>query len=119
MCIVDTVDCTFCFIAGIVYSHRNEDILNLRAGARVIESYRETSSNSMKDPPVVKQLSDSSSLERSSSRESKKRQFSRVAQFMNMTELEFSNWILSATPNDIEKALRDYKKRRKEKKSSV
>ncbi|CAO2813141.1 unnamed protein product [Amaranthus hypochondriacus] len=104
---------------GIVYSHRNEDIVNLRAGTRVIESDRETSSNSLKDPPIaVKQLSDS--LERkSSSRENKKRQFSLVARFMNMTELEFSNWILSAAPNDVEKALRDYKKRRKEKITSI
>jgi DNA excision repair protein ERCC-6-like 2 len=106
-------------MAGIVYSHRNEDIVNLRAGTRVIESDRETSSNSLKDPPIaVKQLSDS--LERkSSSRENKKRQFSLVARFMNMTELEFSNWILSAAPNDVEKALRDYKKRRKEKITSI
>lgn len=42
----------------------------------------------------------------------KKRQYCRIAQFMGMKELQFSKWILSATPAEREKVLKDYKKRK-------
>lgn len=45
----------------------------------------------------------------------KKNQFSLIACFMGMEEVQFSKWLLSATPAEREKVLKDYHKRRKDK----
>lgn len=46
------------------------------------------------------------------SKDWKKIQYSLLAQFMGMGEVEFSKWVLSATTSERENALRDYKKRK-------
>lgn len=54
----------------------------------------------------------------SSSMERKRIQYSVLAQSVGMEEVEFSKWLLSATPSERENVLIDYKKR-KEKTSNA
>ena len=54
----------------------------------------------------------------SSSMERKRIQYSVLAQSVGMEEVEFSKWLLSATPSERENMLIDYKKR-KEKTSNA
>lgn len=49
------------------------------------------------------------------SNDRKKSKYRLLAQFMGMGELEFSKWLLSATPSNRERVLRDYKKRKEKK----
>jgi len=105
------------FIAGILYSHRYGDIVNLGPGSEVSKMDMPDPDHALKEvllPPVrvAKQIRGVKHTNLSS-KESKKRQFSRIAQFMGMTEIEFSKWVISAAPCEREKVLRDYKKRRK------
>ncbi|KNA16495.1 hypothetical protein SOVF_088640 isoform A [Spinacia oleracea] len=102
---------------GILYSHRNEHIINFGPGGRVSETKdRATPTNDLKEPHIcpsigAKQLSSGSER----NKENKKMEFSLIAQFMGMTEIEFSRWVISAAPFDREEVLHDYKRRRKEK----
>lgn len=42
----------------------------------------------------------------------KKNQYSILARSMGMEEVQFSKWLLSATPAEREKVLKDYRKRK-------
>lgn len=104
---------------GIVYAHRNEDIVNSRP---VIQRQLSTSSTSSSDG----QSEPSSTLvhERKKSDcvpkkqeillidERKRAQFSLLAESMGMEDLAFSKWLLSATPVEREKVLIDYKRKK-------
>ncbi|CAK9145858.1 unnamed protein product [Ilex paraguariensis] len=103
---------------GIVYAHRNEDIVNFGHGLQgkkdlsmSQETLRQTYS-----PTVGRRKTDTIDGKENtgSTKMQKKGQYSRLAQFMGMGEVEFSKWLLSATPLEREKVLRGYK-RRKEK----
>ncbi|GAB4824915.1 Swi5 complex subunit Swi2 [Ancistrocladus abbreviatus] len=86
---------------GILYSHRNEDIVNNGPGIQ-----------ENKDITAVKRRKTFAGENENVSRcrERKKRQFGLVAKFMAMGEIELSRWVLAATPEDLEEVLRDYKK---------
>ncbi|XP_074264041.1 switch 2-like [Silene latifolia] len=103
---------------GILYSHRFEDIVNFGPEKTVIMAEKAASNGDTKElhnyPLTEAKLLNDVAETKPMSRENKKRQFSLVAQWMGMTELEFSKWVISASPRDREKTLRDYKKRRKE-----
>lgn len=45
----------------------------------------------------------------------KKSQYSLLAEFMGMEEVEFSKWLLSASPAEREKVLGEYKRSKKDK----
>lgn len=102
---------------GIVYAHRNEDIVNAGAG---IQGKMDLSipQNDRLNPPCVPMarrnkpecVSEKENV--SSMKDKKKKQYSLLAQFVGMGELEFSKWLLSATPLEREKVLRDFKKRK-------
>ncbi|XP_057955769.1 switch 2 isoform X2 [Malania oleifera] len=102
---------------GILYAHRNEDIVNARPG---IDSKRDASLPHGENPrqlpfPAVKSRKPDRVGEKesaSSRKDKKKSQYSLLSQFMGMGEVEFSKWLLSATPLEREKVLRDYKKRK-------
>lgn len=87
-----------------MYAHRNEDIVNF---GPEIQRQKE---------PISKMKSDAKkNSEKANSSKSKKRsQYCLLAKFTHMEEMEFSKWLLSATPAEREKVLCDYK-RRKEK----
>ncbi|KMT02398.1 hypothetical protein BVRB_9g205110 isoform A [Beta vulgaris subsp. vulgaris] len=101
---------------GILYSHRNEHIVNSGTGTSLVKTDGVSPFNDLKEPhihPIEAKDLGSGSQKKSSPRENKKRQFSLIAQFMGMTEIEFSRWVISAAPFDREEVLRDYKRRRK------
>ncbi|KAJ8643936.1 hypothetical protein MRB53_005684 [Persea americana] len=100
---------------GIVYTHRNEDVVN--AGP-VNPSKEDTTSCEFNNNSIVKKQSrerdvfgkKSSKDEVSPNRRQKKSsEFGFIAQFMGMGKLEFSKWLLSASPSQREKVLQEYK----------
>ncbi|KAL2492402.1 Switch 2 [Abeliophyllum distichum] len=105
---------------GIVYAHRNEDIVNFGAGNQekatlstglkgaVTQPYYPTLGTKRSD---VEQEKENVKLVASSKRR-KRSQYSLLAQSMGMEEVEFSKWLLSATRAEREIVLRDYKKRK-------
>ncbi|KAJ6289655.1 hypothetical protein OIU78_025556 [Salix suchowensis] len=100
---------------GILYTHRNEDIVNNGPGIRKNTEESIPGKDSVNDRPVKRRRKpDDAGGKRNdlSSKDWKKIQYSLLAQFMGMGELEFSNWVLSATPSERENVLRDYKKRK-------
>ncbi|KAL2474046.1 Switch 2 [Forsythia ovata] len=105
---------------GIVYAHRNEDIVNFGAGNQekatlstglkgaVTQPYNPTLGTKRSD---VEQEKENVKLVALSKRR-KRSQYSLLAQSMGMEEVEFSKWLLSATRAEREIVLRDYKKRK-------
>ncbi|KAF5481306.1 hypothetical protein F2P56_001968 [Juglans regia] len=101
---------------GIVYAHRNEDIVNVRAEIQGKINNSIPQDDRLSQPCVLltrRSKPDVIGKENVSSiNDQKRRQFSLIAEFMGMGDLEFSKWLLSATPLERERALRDYKKRK-------
>ncbi|KAA8524350.1 hypothetical protein F0562_010773 [Nyssa sinensis] len=101
---------------GILYAHRNEDIVNFGSGVQGKEKASMPQNESPGQPcfPAVgRRKSDvAGGKENASSKRQKKSQYSLLAQSMGMGEVEFSKWLLSATSAEREKTLRDYKKRK-------
>ncbi|KAK9078755.1 hypothetical protein SSX86_002813 [Deinandra increscens subsp. villosa] len=92
---------------GIVYAHRNEDIISHEHGYDVRQEVGTTQSF-----PTKKHVGEKGNV--SLRRERKLKQFRLLASFMGMQVVEFSKWFLSASFAEREQALRNYK-RRKEK----
>ncbi|WJX44844.1 Swi5 complex subunit Swi2, variant 2 [Trifolium repens] len=105
---------------GIVYAHRNEDIVNSRPA---IQGQFSTSSTPSSDDlcrpsiSVVHQKEKPDCVPKNVKvtliDERKRAQFSLLAESMGMGELAFSKWLLSATPEERKKVLIDYKKKKK------
>ncbi|KAL4585268.1 hypothetical protein LXL04_009884 [Taraxacum kok-saghyz] len=96
---------------GIVYAHRNEDIVNHGGGCHVTQEVG-TSIQIPILPLVGKKKLVKDSEDGNGSR--KMKQYRLVARFMKMEVVEFSKWVLSASIGERERVLRDFK-RRKEK----
>ncbi|KAL5730413.1 Swi5 complex subunit Swi2 [Ranunculus cassubicifolius] len=95
---------------GIVYSHRNEDIVNL--GPPEIHGKNDATILSHGESKTL-HLRPCSRTKQSVIMHNKKKQYSLVAKFMGMTEMEFSKWLLSSSPSKREEVLRDYKRKQK------
>lgn len=100
-----------------MYAHRNEDIVNCGPATQGKKELSMQQNNGIMQsfrPTVNKRQSDLVREENAlSSKERKKSQYSLLARFMNMGEVEFSKWLLSATPAEREKVLQDYKRKKK------
>lgn len=100
-----------------MYAHRNEDIVNFGPTIQGKQEGFAAQNDHLtqlhipvwekRKPNVVSRTEKSSS-----GKDWKKRQFSLLAQFKCMNELEFSKWLLAAGPSEREKVLQDYKKRK-------
>ncbi|KAF5203379.1 Switch [Thalictrum thalictroides] len=98
---------------GIVYAHRNEDIVNLGpelpgkkdVNISTVEHSTHTSKIRHADRMLSVVKKDNSLI-----KEQKRKQYSLLAQFMGMGEIEFSKWILSSSRSEQAKLLRRYKK---------
>lgn len=112
---------------GIVYAHRNEDVVNMRTDGREKGGADETvqssleellSKNETKHTAMEKPYSseEKRKLARSHSLEQKKKEFSCIASFMGMDDLEFSKWLLSASPHQRSEVLQDYRRKKKDQK---
>ncbi|WCJ30799.1 switch 2 [Euphorbia peplus] len=107
---------------GILYAHRNEDIINAKPDMKKKKSeIGENEENisqdvSMAAPPKRRRKSDSAVEKEKevdlSSKDRKRIQYKLVAQFKGMGEVEFSKWVLSATPSEREEVLKEFKKRK-------
>ncbi|CBI21870.3 hypothetical protein VitviT2T_017675 [Vitis vinifera] len=103
---------------GIVYAHRNEDIVNFGPTIQGKEEASVAQHDGQRQshiPVAEKRRPNGVSRKEnaSSAKDWKKREFSLLAQFMGMKEVEFSKWLLAAAPSEREKVLQDYKKRKK------
>ncbi|BAF16935.1 switch 2 isoform X1 [Oryza sativa Japonica Group] len=94
---------------GIVYAHRNEDVVNTRTNE---------ASNCAEDKTVPRHLEELQSKKnetmhtikaKSYSLVQKKKEFSRIASFMGMNDLEFSKWLLSVSPLQRHEVLDRYR----------
>lgn len=112
---------------GIVYAHRNEDVVNMRTDGREKGGADETvqgsleellSKNETKHTAMEKSYSseEKRKVARSHSLEQKKKEFSCIASFMGMDDLEFSKWLLSASPHQRSEVLQDYRRKKKNQK---
>ncbi|XP_049415256.1 switch 2 isoform X2 [Solanum stenotomum] len=106
---------------GIVYAHRYEDIVNL--GPAKIKEKKEQTIH-LDYPPRQPKISTAGKkkLDNITGKENagsvnptmirKKNQYSLLARSMGMEEVQFSKWLLSATPAERVKVLKDYRKRK-------
>ena len=102
---------------GIVYAHRNEDVVNAGPGIQGKMDINIPQNDSLSQPhiPTARRSKPNGVNEKEnvpSIQDWKRSQYSLLAQFKGMGEFEFSKWLLSATPLERKKVLRDYKKRK-------
>ncbi|CAH9114067.1 unnamed protein product [Cuscuta epithymum] len=103
---------------GIVYAHRNEDVVNPRSVAvPTIQEQNLNSTQQLSFPVLGRRKFDAMNVKEKKEsfdkvKMHKRRQFSLIAQFMGMKEVQFSKWILSATSSERETLLQDYMKRK-------
>ncbi|XP_058730401.1 switch 2-like [Vicia villosa] len=102
---------------GIVYAHRNEDIVNSRPGQLSTSGAPSNDSLSKSDISLVHQRKKPDCVPKKQKipliDERKRAEFSLLAESMGMGELTFSKWLLSATPVEREKVLINYNKKKK------
>ncbi|XP_073226331.1 switch 2 isoform X4 [Cicer arietinum] len=105
---------------GIVYAHRNEDIVNFGPGIQGQLSTSSTPSSDSLSKPSISLVHKRKKPDHVPQKpkvplidERKRAKFSLLAESMGMGEIAFSKWILSATPVEREKVLIDYKKKKK------
>ncbi|KAI9093173.1 hypothetical protein K1719_027187 [Acacia pycnantha] len=99
---------------GIVYAHRNADIVNFGPG---IQEKTETSicHSESQAMPFVKREEPERVVKKQKVliiNERKRAQYKLLARSRGMGELEFSMWLLSATPRQREEVLQDYRRKK-------
>ncbi|KAF6166842.1 hypothetical protein GIB67_026621 [Kingdonia uniflora] len=101
---------------GIVYAHRNEEIVNFGPWIKGEIDASMPKNDGVKHqcgPSTAKRLLNGrpkvAQKEASSNKVPKKSQYSLLAQYMGMKEVDFSKWLLSASNSEREKVLLDYK----------
>lgn len=101
---------------GIVYAHRNEHVVNYGPGGQDKEEPSVAQDDQRREPYIPcswkRKQDKASKKENISVKVQKKSQYSLLAKFMGMKEVEFSKWLLSADSAEREKVLRDYKQQR-------
>ncbi|KAJ8764653.1 hypothetical protein K2173_006977 [Erythroxylum novogranatense] len=95
---------------GVLYAHRNDEVINV-----VNLPKKKIARTSAEDYEIatIKQRK-----KQADDKGRKKKHYVRLSQSLGLGEVEFSKWVLSASPYEREQVLRDYKKR-KEKAPSV
>lgn len=112
------------FFLGIVYAHRNEDIVNNGPGMQGTMEMVIPCNDSLRQPCTgVAGRKRREGIDGKEniflSMDQKRIQYSLLAKFMGMGELEFSKWVVSTTPLKREKVLQDYKKRKEKMPNNV
>ncbi|KAK2992561.1 hypothetical protein RJ640_022754 [Escallonia rubra] len=101
---------------GIVYAHRNEDIVNSGPATQGKKDPNMPQNDALRQPSDSvmgrRKRNDKGGQKNASSEMRKKNQFILLANFMGMREVEFSKWLLSASAAEREEVLRDYKRRK-------
>lgn len=101
-----------------MYAHRNEDIVNSGLGTQGKNEVGMPKKDGITQSRLltVRRKSDAvcgKENAAASVKSRKKSQYSLLAQFMNMGEVEFSKWLMSATPAERKRVLRDFKRKEK------
>ncbi|XP_010475003.1 PREDICTED: switch 2-like [Camelina sativa] len=100
---------------GIVYAHRNEDIINGGETTTSISTSQrfngDSNGDECADQKKKKRKGCSEEVDMSSNREQKREKYKMLAEFKGMEILDFSRWVLSASPFDREKLLEDFLER--------
>ncbi|WOL07703.1 switch 2 [Canna indica] len=100
---------------GIVYAHRNEDVVNMGPGLpeKIVTG---ATHEEFADNTSSKTRGNSSKriykMDRLSSEELKRNEFRHIAHGMGMEELKFSKWVLSASHSQRIEVLQNYKKKK-------
>ncbi|PPD79331.1 hypothetical protein GOBAR_DD23734 [Gossypium barbadense] len=99
---------------GILYAHRNKDIINSRPRIqqKIIVLTGDNNLRIDTNASWKKKIDGEENVV--STRDRKKIQYGRLAQFKGMRVVEFSKWVLSATSSYRESLLRNYKRRTQE-----
>ena len=105
-------------MTGIVYAHRNDDVVNMGAGLQgkqdtAIINEENTSKTSIKTTDKSRDAINVNKKVETYSLEQKRMEYINIAEFMGMGVLEFSKWILSASPSECNEILQNYKKKKK------
>ncbi|XP_042436197.1 switch 2-like isoform X2 [Zingiber officinale] len=100
---------------GIVYAHRNEDIVNMGPGLLGNNCTTSTKEDSADTTLPKTQANNSKRIHRVdvSAEQFKRNEFRHVAHYMGMDCLEFSKWILSASPSKRLEVLESFNKKKK------
>ncbi|KAJ8470063.1 hypothetical protein OPV22_024406 [Ensete ventricosum] len=101
---------------GIVYAHRNENVVNMGPG--VLGQKVAGTHGNFTGKTLSKTRSNSMeriyNMGRLSSEQQKRNEFRSIAHNMGMEELQFSKWVLSASPSQRVEVLQNYKKKKKQ-----
>ncbi|RRT55879.1 hypothetical protein B296_00027897 [Ensete ventricosum] len=101
---------------GIVYAHRNENVVNMGPG--VLGQKVAGTHGNFTGKTLSKTRSNSMeriyNMGRLSSEQQKRNEFRSIAHNMGMEELQFSKWVLSASPSRRVEVLQNYKKKKKQ-----
>ncbi|XVF66812.1 hypothetical protein PTKIN_Ptkin10aG0067600 [Pterospermum kingtungense] len=108
----DATDKPFLEDLGILYAHRNEDIVNSRRGIQQNIVVINKDDNRRGDANASSKRKSDGEENVELTRERKRIQYGRLAQFKGMGVVEFSRWVLSATSWERERVLQDYKIRK-------
>ncbi|XP_020578649.1 switch 2 [Phalaenopsis equestris] len=95
---------------GILYAHRNEDIVNMGP------HYHGNPDSITADEQNISKLLFKQHVVKSCTREQKRDEFGKIAQYKGMELLQFCKWILSAAPTELKQLLKDYQKRKRKRK---
>uniref|UniRef100_A0A1D1YFI4 Putative DNA repair and recombination protein RAD26-like n=1 Tax=Anthurium amnicola TaxID=1678845 RepID=A0A1D1YFI4_9ARAE len=99
---------------GIVYAHRNEDVVNVGPTLQTQDSatlvVHCTAGSSIEGPDVNTMNIGDHKKQTVARKVDKRIEYSLVAQFKGMEELEFSKWLLAASPAERLELLQDYKR---------
>lgn len=99
---------------GIVYAHRNEDIVNMRTNERN-NCARDECAQSLSEGRQSKKEIKHMDKAKSYSVDQKRKEFSRIASCMGMNDLAFGKWLLSVSPLQRHEVLENYRKKKKRK----
>lgn len=103
------------FSKGIVYAHRNEDIVNMGPGLLGNNCITSTKEDFAETTLPKTLASNSKRIHRVdlSTEQLKRNEFRHIAHYMGMDCLEFSKWILSASPSKRLEVLQNFNKKKK------
>ncbi|CAL9772217.1 unnamed protein product [Musa acuminata subsp. burmannicoides] len=101
---------------GIVYAHRNENVVNMGPGnlGQKEAGTHENFTGKTLSKTRGNSLERIYNMGRLSSEQRKRNEFRSIAHNMGMAELEFSKWLLSASPSQRIEVLQNYKEKKKQ-----
>ncbi|KAJ3678039.1 hypothetical protein LUZ60_001842 [Juncus effusus] len=101
---------------GVVYAHRNEDVVNMSPmKSHLVSNSCDDNNNYDDNNNNISNNNSSLTLIRQpiGRRERKRKEFSHIALSKGMSEIEFSKWVISASAVERREVLQNYKKKKR------